>query len=98
MPGELALLPTVSRSLGYPGRRDPSFRKGLLQSLDTLRADPRPVEVEAFEGLQPRQRLDRGIRQLSLGQRQVRWTPLSRPESGDPSLLFRQALVAPTSR
>ncbi len=28
----------------------------------------------------------------------LRWTPLSRPESGDPSLLFRQALVAPTSR
>ncbi len=30
--------------------------------------------------------------------RELRWTPLSRPESGDPSLLFRQALVAPTSR
>jgi hypothetical protein len=57
-PGELALPPTVSRSLGRPGRRDPSFREGLLQSLDTRRADPRPVEVEAFEGLESRQRLD----------------------------------------
>ena len=28
----------------------------------------------------------------------VRWTPLSRPRIGDPSLLFRQALLAPTSR
>ena len=57
-PGEPALPPTVSRSLGHPGRRDPSFREGLLQSLDTRRADPRPVEVEAFEGLESRQRLD----------------------------------------
>jgi integrase len=24
------------------------------------------------------------------------WTPLSRPKSGDPSLLFRQAVLAPT--
>ncbi len=30
--------------------------------------------------------------------RPVKWTPLSRPRNGDPSLLFRQALVAPTSR
>jgi hypothetical protein len=56
--GELARPPTVSRSLGHPRRRDPSFREGLLQSLDTRRADPRPVEVEAFEGLESRQRLD----------------------------------------
>jgi DNA recombination protein RmuC len=28
----------------------------------------------------------------------VRWTPLSRPKNGDPSLQFRQALVALTSR
>jgi hypothetical protein len=56
--GELALPPTVSRSLGHPGRRDPSFRERLLQSLDTRRADPRPVEVEGFEGLESRQRLD----------------------------------------
>ena len=28
----------------------------------------------------------------------LRWTPLSRPKSGDPSLLFRQALVALTCR
>ena len=70
-PGELALPPTASRSLGHPGRRDPSFREGLLQSLDTRRADPRLTEVEAFQGLESRQRLDRGIRQLGLGQRQV---------------------------
>ena len=26
----------------------------------------------------------------------LRWTPLSRPKSGDPSLLFRRAVLAPT--
>jgi hypothetical protein len=26
----------------------------------------------------------------------LRWTPLSRPKSVDPSLLFRQAVLAPT--
>ncbi len=26
----------------------------------------------------------------------LQWTPLSRPKSGDPSLLFRQAVLAPT--
>ena len=28
----------------------------------------------------------------------LRWTPLSRPKNGDPSLLSRQALVAPAPR
>lgn len=26
----------------------------------------------------------------------LQWTPLSRPKRGDPSLLFRQAVLAPT--
>ncbi len=31
-------------------------------------------------------------------EKSMKWTPLSRPKSGDPSLLFRQAFMAPTSR
>ena len=57
-PGELALPPTGSRSLAHTGRRDLCFREDLLQSLDTSPADPRPVEVEAFQTLESRQRLD----------------------------------------
>jgi hypothetical protein len=34
-------------------------------------------------------------RYLTLGGN-IQWTPLSRPKSGDPSLLFRQAVLAPT--